>query len=65
MVYLMPQLCTLQRVQNSLARIVCNPPKRSAHSSTLLKTLHWLPIAERIKYKIAQLTLNRKIAQET
>ena len=35
----------LQRVQNSLARIVYNSSKRSAHSNTLLKTLHWLPIS--------------------
>ena len=46
----------LQRVQNSLARVVCNSSKRSAHSNTLLKTLHWLPISQRIKYKIALLT---------
>lgn len=46
----------LQRVQNSLARAVCNSSKRRSHSNTLLKTLHWLPISERIKYKIALLT---------
>ena len=46
----------LQRVQNSLARVVCNVSKRSAHSITLLKTLHWLPISQRIKYKISLLT---------
>ena len=46
----------LQRVQNSLARVVCKSSKRSAHSITLLKTLHWLPIPQRIKYKIALLT---------
>ena len=46
----------LQRVQNSLARVVCNSSKRCSHSNTLLKTLHWLPVSERIKYKIALLT---------
>ena len=46
----------LQRVQNSLARVVCNSIKRQSHSIDLLKTLHWLPICERIKYKIAVLT---------
>jgi len=46
----------LQRVQNSLARVVCNSTKRQSHSIDLLKTLHWLPISERIKYKIAVLT---------
>ena len=46
----------LQRVQNSLARVVCNSTKRQSHSLDLLKSLHWLPITERIKYKIAVLT---------
>ena len=40
----------LQRVQNSLARVVCNSTKRQSHSLDLLKSLHWLPITERIKY---------------
>jgi hypothetical protein len=46
----------LQRVQNSLARVICNATKRQSHSIDLLKSLHWLPISERIKYKIAVLT---------
>ena len=46
----------LQRLQNSLARVVCNSTKLQSHSMDLLKTLHWLPISERIKYKIAVLT---------
>jgi len=46
----------LQRVQNSLARVVCNTTKRQSHSINLLRALHWLPISERIKYKIAVLT---------
>ena len=46
----------LQLVQNSLAWVVCNSTKRQAHSIDLLKSLHWLPISERIKYKIAVLT---------
>src|SRR5438034_4837071 len=46
----------LQRVQNSRARVVCNSTKRQSHSINLLKSLHWLPISERIKYKIAVLT---------
>jgi hypothetical protein len=45
----------LQTVQNNLARIVCNvPPKTSA--GPLLKQLHWLPIEQRIAYKIASTT---------
>src|SRR5438132_506807 len=46
----------LQRVQNSLARVVCNSTKRQSHPIDLLKSLHWLPISVRIKYKIAVLT---------
>ena len=46
----------LQRVQNSLARVVCRSSKMQTHSNSLLKYLHWLPISQRIKYKIALLT---------
>ena len=45
----------LQRVQNNAARIVHQAPRRSqAHS--LLKELHWLPVEQRISYKLAILT---------
>jgi len=45
----------LQRIQNSLARVVCNVPYgRSATDS--LQTLHWLPVTKRITYKIATIT---------
>jgi len=43
-------------VQNSLARVVCCTSKFRSHSADLLKKLHWLPVTERIKYKIAMLT---------
>jgi len=46
----------LQHVQNSLARVVCNTTKFRSHTLTLLKSLHWLPIPERIQFKIASLT---------
>ena len=46
----------LQHVQNSLARVVCNTTKFRSHTVTLLKSLHWLPIPERIQFKIASLT---------
>ena len=46
----------LQRVQNSLARIVYKCKKFSSSTASLLNRLHWLPIAQRIKYKIAFLT---------
>ena len=46
----------LQRVQNSLARVVCKASRSQSHSSDLLRSLHWLPVAQRIKYKIAVLS---------
>src|SRR3984893_5557082 len=46
----------LQRVQNSLARVVCKTTKFRSHTADLLKGLHWLPISEPVKYKIASLT---------
>jgi hypothetical protein len=45
----------LQRVQNSLARLVVGVGGRSP-SAPILADLHWLPVDARIKYKIALLT---------
>jgi len=45
----------LQRLQNSLARIVTQSP-RCIPSLSLLQYLHWLPIKHRVNYKIASLT---------
>jgi len=45
----------LQQVQSNAARIILEAPRRS-HTSPLLRTLHWLPIQQRIKYKVALLT---------
>jgi hypothetical protein len=45
----------LQRVQNSLARTVVCASRRST-SAPILANLHWLPVAARIKYKVALLT---------
>jgi Reverse transcriptase (RNA-dependent DNA polymerase)/Endonuclease/Exonuclease/phosphatase family len=42
----------LQRTQNTLARVVCRADRRSSPYA-LLKFLHWLPISQRIDYKIA------------
>jgi len=39
----------LQRVQNNAARVVLEAPRRS-HVSPLLRTLHWLPVQQRIDY---------------
>lgn len=45
----------LQRVQDSLARVVTRA-RPFAHASPILRSLHWLPIQFRIIYKIRLLT---------
>ena len=49
------QISRLQLLQNSLARAVTGIPK-TEHITTVLKSLHWLKIEERIHYKIISLT---------
>ena len=46
----------LQRVQNSLARVIVPSVRRHDHITPTLKRLHWLPIRQRIIFKIASLT---------
>ena len=41
----------LQKVQNNAARIICRTPKFD-HISPILHTLHWLPVEQRIEYKL-------------
>jgi len=45
----------LQLVLNSAARAVTKTPKFH-HITPILKSLHWLKINERIKYKVLPLT---------
>ena len=47
----------LQRLQNSLARVVMQQPRRT-HAEPLLQSLHWLPVEHRVTYKLAVLTFN-------
>ena len=44
-------ICKLQRVQNAAARLVTGTP-RFSHITPVLLSLHWLPVKERIHYKI-------------
>jgi hypothetical protein len=44
----------LQLVQNAAARMVCRIKKRE-HITPILKRLHWLPVKQRIEYKILTL----------
>ena len=53
----------LQRIQNSLARLVCKAPYRCS-SQPLLKSLHWLPVTERVEYKLAALTYKVRLHQQ-
>jgi hypothetical protein len=46
----------LQRIQNCLARVVLPYIKRSDHISPALKKLHWLPVKQRIIFKLATIT---------
>ena len=45
----------IQRIQNTLARVVTNTSKFE-HIIPILKKLHWLPIKQRIDYKLCLLT---------
>jgi exonuclease III len=49
-------IARLQRIQNSLARVVMPFVKRHDHITPALQKLHWLPIRQRITFKIATLT---------
>ena len=48
-------LVRLQRVQNTLARVVAQEP-RFCHITPVLSDLHWLPVRHRITFKIATVT---------
>ena len=45
------KLNKLQRIQNHAARLVLRK-SRHASATTLLRTLHWLPVKARIQYKL-------------
>ncbi|KAL9965909.1 hypothetical protein ACROYT_G029771 [Oculina patagonica] len=49
------ELQKLQRIQNTAARLVVKA-KRTDHISPILQQLHWLPVSERISFKILLLT---------
>jgi hypothetical protein len=47
----------MQLIQNWAARLVLGAPRR-APATPLLRSLHWLPISERIKYKVGCICYN-------
>ena len=56
-------LSKLQRIQNSLARVITNSSKYQ-HITSILKKLHWLPIKQRIIHELCLLTNKTPINQQ-
>ena len=50
----------LQKVQNNAARLITQQ-KKSEHITPVLKSLHWLPVEQRIHYKILLLVFKCKL----
>jgi hypothetical protein len=59
----MSNISKLQRLQNSLARVVSGARKRD-HITPILADLHWLPINARIDYKLALITFKSLVLQQ-
>jgi len=54
-------IAKLQRVQNSLASVVLQAPNpKLTHGAPLLRSLHWLPVAQRITFKMAVITFKAR-----
>ncbi|KAK2815482.1 hypothetical protein Q5P01_025949 [Channa striata] len=52
----------LQIIQNAAAHLIFNQPKRT-HVTPLFRSLHWLPVAARIKFKV--LSLAHRVVNST
>ena len=50
-------LSKLQMVQNSAARLISKTTRRD-HITPVLHDLHWLPVRDRISYKVASITFS-------
>ena len=55
-------LYRLQKVQNHCARIIAKSGRRS-HMTPILKSLHWLPIKQRITFKVLLYTFKSLLLQ--
>ena len=53
----------LQRVQNSIARVVTGTRRRD-HITSVLADLHWLPVRARITFKIFTLVYKVRVTQQ-
>ena len=56
------QLDKLQRIQNSAARLV-SLSKKCVHITPIIQELHWLPVEQRIQYKLLLLTFKALTGQ--
>lgn len=54
------EYCLKNRVQNGAARAVFGSSKLTSATVPLLKSLHWLPVEQRLVYKIGLLTFKAK-----
>ncbi len=54
----------LQMIQNAVARLVFNEPKR-AHVTPLFVSLHWLPVSARIQFKTLMLAYRKTTGSAT
>ncbi|KAK3551339.1 hypothetical protein QTP70_015019 [Hemibagrus guttatus] len=50
----------LQMIQNAAARLVFNLVFKFSHTTPLLRSLHWLPVAARIRFKTLMLAYKAK-----
>ncbi|KAK6187421.1 hypothetical protein SNE40_005454 [Patella caerulea] len=59
LLYSLPKtlVCQLQKIQNKAARIV-SLTRAADHITPVLKQLHWLPVNQRIMFKINTITFN-------
>ena len=60
---LSPNLIRLQRIKNSLTRIICLALYRSS-TTGFQKALHWLHVHERITYKIMMTAFKIQVHQQ-
>ena len=51
----MKSISKLQCVQNAAARLITNTPRHD-HITPVLRSLHWLPVKERVTFKILTLS---------
>ena len=51
----------LQAIQNAFARVVCQAPSTSS-ATELRRILHWLPIWQRVEYKLTLIMYKTRLS---